>query len=33
MTSGEEMAKQLDYAPLPQELRERVLKRISEIKF
>ncbi len=33
MAKGEEMAKQLDYAPLPQELRERVLKRINEIKF
>jgi phosphate transport system substrate-binding protein len=30
---GEEMAKQLDYAPLPEELRQRVLKRIDEIKF
>ena len=33
MAQGEEMAKQLDYAPLPQELRERVRKRIDEIKF
>lgn len=33
MAKGEEMAMQLDYAPLPQELRERVLKRINEIKF
>ena len=32
-TKGEEMAKQLDYAPLPESLRERVLKRIDEIKF
>jgi phosphate transport system substrate-binding protein len=32
-TKGEEMAKDLDYAPLPESLRERVLKRISEIKF
>ena len=29
---GEEMAKPLDYAPLPQALRDRVLKRISEIQ-
>ena len=33
MAQGEEMAKQLDYAPLPQELRERVLKRINDIRF
>lgn len=33
MAKGEEMVKQLDYAPLPQELRERVLNRINEIKF
>ena len=33
MAQGEEMAMQLDYAPLPQELRERVRKRINEIKF
>ncbi len=32
-TKGEEMAKQLDYAALPEELRQRVLKRIDEIKF
>jgi phosphate transport system substrate-binding protein len=32
MTKGEEMAKDLRYAPLPAELRERVLKRVSEIK-
>jgi phosphate transport system substrate-binding protein len=32
-TKGEEMAKDLDYAPLPENLRERVLKRIDEIKF
>jgi phosphate transport system substrate-binding protein len=31
-TKGEEMAKQLDYAPLPDNLRDRVLKRIDEIK-
>jgi phosphate transport system substrate-binding protein len=33
VTKGEEMAKQLDYAPLPEELRQRVLKRIDDIKF
>jgi phosphate transport system substrate-binding protein len=33
VTKGEEMAKQLDYAPLPEDLRQRVLKRIEEIKF
>jgi phosphate transport system substrate-binding protein len=32
MTKGQEMAKNLDYAPLPPQLRERVQKRISEIK-
>ena len=32
LTKGEEMAKQLDYAPLPAELRARVLKRVDEIK-
>lgn len=32
LTKGEEMAKDLDYAPLPDNLRERVLKRIDEIK-
>lgn len=31
-TKGEDMAKELDYAPLPQQLRDRVLKRIDEIK-
>lgn len=31
-TKGQEMAKQLDYAPLPDNLRERVMKRIDEIK-
>ncbi len=30
---GEKMAKDLDYAPLPDALRARVLKRIDEIKF
>jgi phosphate transport system substrate-binding protein len=33
LTKGEEMTKQLDYASLPAELRERVLKRVDEIKF
>ena len=32
-TTGEQMAKDLDYAPLPGSLRDRVLKRISEIKY
>jgi phosphate transport system substrate-binding protein len=32
LTTGEDMAKPLDYAPLPQALRDRVLKRIDEIK-
>jgi phosphate transport system substrate-binding protein len=32
LTKGEEMAAPLDYAPLPQPLRDRVLKRISEIQ-
>ena len=32
VTKGEEMAKPLDYAPLPQEMRDRVLKRITEIQ-
>src|SRR5437773_4039902 len=32
LTDGEKMAKALDYAPLPDALRERVLKRIQEIK-
>src|SRR4030095_6551051 len=29
---GEKMAKELDYAPLPETVQERVLKRINEIK-
>ncbi len=33
LTKGEEMARQLDYAPLPKPLQERVLKRVEEIKF
>jgi phosphate transport system substrate-binding protein len=32
LTKGEEMTKDLDYAPLPAELRARVLKRVEEIK-
>ena len=32
LTKGEDMAQPLDYAPLPQALRDRVLKRISEIQ-
>ncbi len=32
LTKGEDMAKDLDYAPLPTELRDRALKRVSEIK-
>jgi len=32
-TEGESMAKSLDYAPLPKNLRERVLKRIKTIQF
>ena len=31
-TKGEAMAKDLDYAPLPQNVQQRVLKRIEEIK-
>ena len=31
-TKGEQMAKDLDYAPLPRNLQDRVLKRIDEIK-
>jgi phosphate transport system substrate-binding protein len=31
-TKGEQMAKDLDYAPLPQNLQEQVLRRIDEIK-
>jgi phosphate transport system substrate-binding protein len=33
LTKGEDMSKELDYAPLPAELRDRVLKRVDEIKF
>jgi phosphate transport system substrate-binding protein len=32
LTKGEGMAKDLDYAPLPDEVQQRVLKRIDEIK-
>jgi len=32
LMKGEDMAKELDYAPLPPELRDRVLKRVDEIK-
>jgi phosphate transport system substrate-binding protein len=32
-SDGEKMAKDLDYAPLPPALQERVLKRIGEIKY
>jgi phosphate transport system substrate-binding protein len=32
LTKGEAMAKQLDYAPLPENVQQRVLKRIDEIK-
>ena len=31
-TTGEGMAKDLNYAPLPDEVQQRVLKRIDEIK-
>ncbi len=30
---GEQMAKDLEYAPLPENLQQRVLKRIDEIKY
>ncbi len=32
LTKGEAMAKNLDYAPLPENVQQRVLKRIDEIK-
>jgi phosphate transport system substrate-binding protein len=32
-SDGEKMAKDLDYAPLPAALQQRVLKRINEIKY
>jgi phosphate transport system substrate-binding protein len=30
---GEEMAKDLDYAPLPESVQARVLKEVNEIKY
>ena len=33
LTKGEGMAKSLDYAPLPDNIQERVMKRIEEIKY
>jgi phosphate transport system substrate-binding protein len=33
VTKGEGMAKDLNYAPLPDEIQQRVLKRVDEIKF
>ena len=33
MSKGEPMAKNLDYAPLPDNIQQRVVKRIDEIKF
>jgi phosphate transport system substrate-binding protein len=33
LTKGEGMARDLDYAPLPDAVRDRVLKRVSEIKY
>ncbi len=33
LTSGESMARDLDYAPLPAALRDRALMRVGEIKF
>ena len=32
MTDGEKMAKDLEYAPLPESVQQRVLKQIGEIK-
>jgi phosphate transport system substrate-binding protein len=32
LTDGEKMAKDLQYAPLPESVQQRVLKRIGEIK-
>ena len=32
LTKGESMAQQLDYAPLPEALRDRVLQKIDQIK-
>ena len=33
LTDGEKMAKDLDYAPLPEALQKRVLQRVGEIKY
>jgi phosphate transport system substrate-binding protein len=33
MDKGEEMAKNLNYAPLPESVQQRVVKRIDEIKY
>jgi phosphate transport system substrate-binding protein len=33
LTEGEKMAKDLDYAPLPESLQKRVLQRVGEIKY
>ena len=32
VTKGEGMAEKLDYAPLPESVQQRILKRIDEIK-
>jgi phosphate transport system substrate-binding protein len=32
LTDGEKMAKDLEYAPLPESVQQRVLQRIDEIK-
>jgi phosphate transport system substrate-binding protein len=32
LTTGQDMAKTLDYAPLPPSLRDRVLKLVTEIQ-
>ena len=33
LTDGEAMANALDYAPLPDNVKERALKRVAEIKY
>jgi len=33
MKDGEKMARDLQYAPLPEKVQERVLKRVDEIKY
>lgn len=33
LTDGEKMATSLDYSPLPDNLKERALKRVGEIQF